>query len=156
FHSAFVLALAAAATVSTGSMARTQSKGVQNIEIITLSSNGGPGLVTGGDALVAVLVPPSVSLDQVEVRLNRTVITDVFRLDPITGLFTGLVTGLRLGQNSLGVRAGSLRARTDLINHPITGPLFAGPHELPFGCETESFTMPVIGGTLGPPLDEFC
>src|SRR5262249_46777932 len=85
FHWAFVLALAAAATVPTGSMARTQSKGVQNIEIITLSSIGGPGLVTGGDALVAVLVPPSVSLDQVEVRLNGRVITDVFRVDPITG-----------------------------------------------------------------------
>jgi len=155
-HPSLVIAFAAALTLPAWSGAANKSQGVQNIEIITLSSNGSPGLITGGDVLVALIVPPSVPLDQVQVRLNMRVITSAFRVDPITGQLTGLVTGLRLGPNTLGVRAGSLRARTDLINHPITGPLFAGPHELPFGCETDSFMMPVIGGALGPPLDEFC
>src|SRR5258708_15685915 len=97
------------------------SSGSRQIEIITLSTNGSPHLVTGGDVLVALVVPDSVPLDQVQVRLNGNEITSAFRVDPVTGQLTGLVTGLRLGNNNLGVRGGPLRSRFTLVNHPITG-----------------------------------
>src|SRR5699024_10818730 len=47
-------------------------------------------------------------------------------------------------------------ASVQVTNHPGEGPLFSGPHEKPFICQTDEFTLPVIGGTLGEPLDEHC
>jgi hypothetical protein len=41
-------------------------------------------------------------------------------------------------------------------NYPRQGPVFSGPHQQPFVCETAKFTIPVIGGTLGDPLDADC
>ena len=41
------------------------------------------------------------------------------------------------------------RDRLTVINHPITGPVFSGPHEQPFVCETET-------AGLGAPLDSDC
>ena len=41
------------------------------------------------------------------------------------------------------------------MNHPIAGPIFSGPHEQPFICETETFKTP-SGDTLGKPLDADC
>jgi hypothetical protein len=58
---------------------------------------------------------------------------------------TRLVTGLHEGRNRL--RIGN--ARLTVINHPITGPVFSGPHEQPFVCETEA-------AGLGAPLDADC
>jgi hypothetical protein len=58
---------------------------------------------------------------------------------------TRLVTGLHEGRNRL--RIGN--ARLTVINHPITGPIFSGPHEQPFVCETEA-------AGLGAPLDADC
>ncbi len=128
--------------------------GAPSIQIVPLSS--GAGVVTGGSVYIAILLPDSIPPDQVEVRLNGAVITDRFRVDPITGQLRGLVSGLNLGENHLGVRSPNARARISLINHPITGPLLAGPQEEPFGCETDSFMIPVIASTLGPPLDDAC
>ena len=102
------------------------------LRIDTLSTR--PDMVTGGDVLVRV------SRDAV-VRLNGRVVHLKGR--------TGLVTGLRLGANELTARAGDDAARLTVRNHPITGPVFSGPHEHPFVCETEA-------AGLGPPLDEDC
>ena len=146
----------ALAAVLAGPAISFAASGSSQIEIITLSTYGSPHLVTGGDVLVALIVPDSVRLDQVEVRLNGSEITRAFRVDPTTGQLTGLVTGLRLGNNNLGVRGGKLRSRMTLVNHPISGPLFNVPRQQPFICETESFQLPVTGGTLGPPLDADC
>lgn len=132
----------------------TSLAGSQVIQIVPISSDA--TLVTGGSVYIAILLPDSISPDEIEVRLNGTVITDMFGVDPTTGQVRGLVTGLALGENHLGVRAPTIAARIDLINHPITGPLLAGPPEEPFGCETDSFMIPVINTTLGPPLDKAC
>lgn len=48
----------------------------------------------------------------------------------------GLVEGLRIGENLLELRepeSGILQSLT-LTNHPITGPMFAGPKQEPFVC----------------------
>ncbi len=128
--------------------------GTDEIQIVPLSSRG--EVVTGGDAFVAILLPASIHPEDVEVRLNGNVVTSDFRVDPITGQFRGVVSGLELGDNTLEARAEESSASIRLVNHPITGPLLAGPQEEPFGCETETFRIPVIDETLGPPLDKAC
>ena len=122
------------------------------LRIGTLSTR--PDTVTGGDALVRVHVPRDVSPDEVVVRLDGRDVTGAFRARGSS--LTGLVTGLADGRNRLTAHAGRHEARLVLRNHPVTGPVFSGPQEQPFVCETESFELPVIGGNLGPPLDADC
>jgi Tannase-like family of unknown function (DUF6351) len=102
-----------------------------------------PRFVTGGDVLVAIEVPRSVSLGRVEVELNGDDVTDAFSLsadDPRR--LVGLVDGLRLGRNELIASEdrspGRDREFGDLTlrNHPISGPLFSGPYQTPFICRT--------------------
>lgn len=125
------------------------------LEIGTLS--GRPDTVTGGDSLVRIDVPRHVPLRHVTVRLNGEDVSDAFVADRIEGTLTGLVDGLRLGPNTLVATApGRHRDELDLVNHPQEGPVFSGPHQQPYLCETAQFTVPVIGGTLGEPLDENC
>jgi hypothetical protein len=148
-RSVLVLSIATALAAPAFSLA-----GGKSIQIVPLSSGG--LVVTGGNAYVAILLPDSIAHDQVEVRLNGSVITEVFRDEPLTGQLRGLVSGLQLGENRLDVRGPDTTAQLTLVNHPITGPLLAGPQEQPFGCETDTFMIPVIGATLGPPLDDAC
>ena len=71
---------------------------------------------------------------------------------------TGLVSGLKAGPNTISVAADDGRnggARLTVVNHPIAGPVFSGPHEQPFICETENFKLR-SGDTLGKPLDANC
>ncbi|NIK57706.1 DUF6351 family protein [Kribbella shirazensis] len=122
----------------------------REVKLEVLSSRA--GTVTGGDALVHVAVPDVD--DRVRVTLNGDDVSSVFTPDG-TGL-TGLVRGLRLGPNVLRAEADGQRTTLELHNHPRQGPVFSGPHEQPFVCETAKFTIPVIGGTLGDPLDKDC
>jgi hypothetical protein len=146
------IALASVLSVSGFTLAAADS---QQIQILTLS-NLNPNLVSGGDVLVALVVPEPNPLDQVRVRLNGSDVTSAFRVNPATGLLTGLVTGLRPGNNHLRARAGQLVSRITIVNHAITGPLFYAPSQQPFVCQTQDFQLPVTGGTLGMPLDTDC
>lgn len=100
--------------------------------------------VTGGDALVEVVAPGPVTLNGLDV-------TAAFQANS-TGARVGLVTGLREGRNTLAVpRGGTL----EVVNHPASGPVFSGPHQTPFVCETQSFKLP-DGATLGPSREPDC
>ena len=116
-------------------------------QITSLSTR--PDMVTGGDVLVRIDVPESVALEKAAVKLNGRDITGSFRAEGHA--LIGLVQGLRPGANTL--EAGT--ARLTVTNHPITGPVFSGPQEKPFVCETEKFKLP-DGATLGPALDANC
>jgi hypothetical protein len=124
-------------------------------EIRTLSTQ--PELVSGCDALVQINLPSSVELTDVRVTLNGRDVTAVFRQGPVPGSFIGLVDGLALGRNIIAIirtgRGSAHVARLELVNHPITGPIFYRPHQMPFVCETATFVLPIIGATLGPPID---
>src|SRR6267154_503294 len=64
----------------------------------------------------------------------------------------GFITGLRSGPNvlSAGQRStGQILAKILVFNYPRSGPIFSGPHQTPFVCETD------FQG-LGPPLDPDC
>src|SRR2546422_6547778 len=70
-----------------------------DFRISTLSTR--PELVSGGDVLVRVEVPRKVLLQSVRVELNGRNISGAFRADATGRSLTGLVTGLKLGKNSL-------------------------------------------------------
>jgi len=126
------------------------------LQITTLSTK--PELVSGGDVLVRIDVPSHVNPQRVRVELNNRDVSSDFRPDAAAHSLTGLVTGLRLGKNTLqasNANAGRAEQLT-ITNHLITGPIFSGPQQQPFVCETQTFPMPVIGGTLGPALDANC
>ncbi len=130
----------------------------QKFHITVLSSR--PEMVSGGDALVEIAVPPDAALDQTIIRLNGQVVSPMFHYDAAEHALRGLLTGLKKGENTLTVfpnNEGRGRAADELRlkNYPITGPIFSGPQEQPFLCETQNFKLP-DGSSLGPPMDTNC
>ena len=123
-------------------------------ELTVLSSR--PDMVSGGDALLAVSLPSGASAADVRVTVNGADATPAFRPDPAGQRLLGLVNRLQLGSNTVTATLGDGPATTaTLVNHPGEGPVFSGPHEEPFVCETEAFELP-SGAKLGAPLDEHC
>jgi hypothetical protein len=79
----------------------------------------------------------------VSVELNGVDVTTAFA--PATGdhALIGLVEGFVLGENTIKARVTgpvTPRPADELIvtNHPITGPIFSGPHQLHFVCTPRS------------------
>lgn len=146
----------AAALVTATAVAPTAQAPNGAFQITSVSSR--PDYVSGGDALVRIAVPPGVSLDQPRVTLNGDDVTRGFRREEGVRALSGVVSGLRAGSNTLEVSAPGASAgaaRLTLMNHPITGPVFSGPHEQPFVCQTDAFVLQ-SGARLGAPLDEHC
>jgi hypothetical protein len=104
-----------------------------------------PDQVTGGDARLHIQVPTGVPLNQVQVLVNGEDQSDHFSMLPGTHALTGVVDGLELGKNKVKVamdphsrfsrRPHPVNLR--LVNYPITGPVFSGPHQHPFICSVQ-------------------
>jgi len=109
-------------------------------------------------------------LGSVRVELNGANVTGAFKATA-PGTLTGLVSGLRNGENELSVDGdgkGHGRADADitLTNYPVQGPMISGPQEFPFVCTTTNFDVirgaqvptggTPIGPVLGAPLDANC
>ena len=127
--------------------------------------SGRPDAVTGGDALVRVTVKRrNVAPGQVRIKLNGADVTSAFVANAMTRTLTGVVSGMKVGENLLevidprGNVRGKGRADADirLTNYPIEGPVFSGPHQQPFICATQSFNLPAGLGNLGPTSDPNC
>lgn len=150
-----ILMFALAVILSAPYAMRTSA--ADSLQVSVLS--GRPDMITGGDALVRIQASQGDALDKVTVEVNGKNVTSVLHRDSAAHTLTGLVSGLKVGENSLKVSsatAGSTPAATvTLKNYPITGPVFSGPHEQPFLCQTEEFKLP-DGKTLGAPLDANC
>ena len=112
-------------------------------------------MVTGGDALLLVDLREHDS-EQVSVTVNGSDVAAMFR-ETHDGQFVGLVTGLEYGVNDVVVAVDSdtVSQALRLVNHSAAGPVFSGPHEQPFICETETFEL-VSGETLDDSLDQDC
>jgi hypothetical protein len=110
-----------------------------NFEVSTLSNRA--DLISGGDALVQVLVPNTVPLHQVTLFLNGRDVTAAFRTDTAARSMRGVLTGLVQGQNefladSNGRGKGRPRASLTITNHPIGGPVLLATQTTPWICAT--------------------
>ena len=119
----------------------------QGLEVRVLSSRA--DMVSGGNALIEITLGDSALSDRVSATLNSQTVTNAFRQGRTPRSLIGRVEGMAPGKNTLEVRADKLRARVELINHPSAGPVFAGPKQTPFVCQTEA-------SGLGAPLDSDC
>jgi len=92
-------------------------------------------LVSGGEALVQVFLPPGARTAQTRLDVNGRDVTREFALLS-SGKFEGLVTGLANGSNVLTARLpDGYGAHLTITNHPIAGPILSGPQLKPWGCE---------------------
>lgn len=128
---AFAVAAAAAACAVVASPAQAASSVP---EIVVLS--GRADTVTGGDALVEVRLAPGARLATLTAD-GRDVTAALARRG--TTRPAGLVGGLRVGETRLvATTTAGARAALDVINHPSTGPVLAGPQVQPWLCDTAS------------------
>src|SRR3954447_19808124 len=106
-----------------------------SIAIKTLSNRA--DLISGGDALVELVLSNPRSLAALRVELNGHDVKSAFARRS-SGRVLGVVTGLVNGENALVARAGNSKKATRLTitNHPIGGPVIAGQQQLPFICAT--------------------
>jgi hypothetical protein len=116
-------------------------------QIVVLSNRA--DLVSGGDALVLVVLPARVDPSSVRVSLNGSDVTRAFAVRP-NGRYEGLVTGLTVGDNDLmaTMRLGPT-VHLAITNHPSGGPIFAGPQVQPWICRNTMFGF-------GVPVDAQC
>ncbi|HEX6248792.1 MAG TPA: DUF6351 family protein [Nocardioidaceae bacterium] len=132
-------AVAVAASLTTVVVGQPVASADPAYRIHVLSSS--PDLVTGGDARIAVDLPPGVR-DKAVVRLNGADVTEQLRPRAGGGL-EGVVDGMVIGDNELSIHptdrssGAPAAARTTLTNFPEEGPVFSGPQQYPFVCKTE-------------------
>lgn len=121
------------------------------LALTTLSTRA--DMVSGGDALVEIALPDGIDAAEVQVKRNGEDVTSAFSAQANGRALRGLVTGFVVGDNSLTARAGKDEDKANghlkVTNHPITGPVFSGPHLKPFECRS-------IESNLGAPLDADC
>ena len=133
----------------------TTSEGLR-IQPEVLSSRA--DMVSGGDVLIRIPVPSDIDPDDLRIYLGTTDVTERFAAGRAgtEGRLIGRLKGLQLGAVSLAVHyRGKQVGSVGMVNHPISGPVFSGPHESPYVCQTTSFTLPG-GAFLGEPLDANC
>lgn len=129
--------------------------GSNGLAIKVLSSRN--DVISGGDALIEVSSQQPDAGTAV-IRLNGVDVSKTFKSHGDAKRVSGLVTGLKNGDNLLEVspRNSATKASLTLTNWPISGPIISGPHEKPFVCMTNEFKLPVTGDTLGAARDADC
>jgi hypothetical protein len=117
----------------------------QAIEVNVISSR--PDMVSGGGVLVEL---SATSRNKWVAQLNGHDVTSSFHRKEDSDRFIAVLTGLGNGGNLLEIRInGTVEAKLEIVNHPLTGPIFSGPHQQPFICQTET-------NGLGLALDADC
>jgi Tannase-like family of unknown function (DUF6351) len=145
--SAFAFVTAVVLGLGCGVAGAKPDKDSRDLQIRTLSNRA--DLISGGDALVEIVLPPGVAANGVQVVLNERDITYQFAIRA-DGRFLGLVDGLKIGKNKLTAKAkGTAVVKLTITNYPIGGPIFSGSQVQPWICETET-------SGLGPSLDPQC
>ncbi|MEO5735085.1 MAG: DUF6351 family protein [Rubrivivax sp.] len=119
------------------------------LSVNVLSSR--PDTVTGNSALIEIPVPTGLTAAEIKLTANGTDVTALLAASADGRRLRGLVTGLALGDNKLVADAAGNKGHGEISvkNHPRTGPVFSGPHKMPFECRTEQ-------SGLGAPLDADC
>ena len=91
-------------------------------------------LISGGDALVEVLLPAGVSASGLRMALDGRDVTSAFAVRA-NGRYMGLLTGLAERANVLSARLpDGAGASLVITNHPNGGPVFSGAQVQPWPC----------------------
>jgi hypothetical protein len=131
---------------------RGETTTTTGLEVRAISTR--PEYVSGGDVLIEVRESGSAggerggSADAPVVAVAGTERPGVLTATT-DGAWRGVVDELPDGDTSISARSGDRTGTLTVTNHPITGPLFSGPHQTPFACTTERFG-------LGAPTDANC
>ena len=136
-----LVALFAAATMA---LAAAPAAHAADVKIEVLSSK--PNQVSGGDALISVTAKQHSAPHALRVWRNGLEVTNAFSEQD--GALVGLVDRLRPRKNEItvtGATKTNVLARRKLTNYPNIGPIFSGPHQEFFVCNT-------IQAGLGEPL----
>ena len=141
-----------------------------NVTINVLSNRA--DLISGGDALVQIVVPSGVDPASVRVDVDGRDVTSAFAVRS-DGRFLGRVASLTVGPNVLTAKLNKLHgARVTITNHLQGGPVFSGLQIQPWTCfagafdaqcnrqvQYEFFYQPTAGGGFqsydpeNPPAD---
>ena len=95
-----------------------------------------PYLLSAGDALVEVTASTSDS-DAIELLLNEIPLQTRLvktRSEANLHVYRARIDGMVNGTNTLLARAGNAAAELPLVNYPVSGPVFSGPHLEPYFC----------------------
>lgn len=123
-----------APTVANGAGGSAGTSGPISGDAIHVLSNRAD-LISGGDALVEVVLPANVAASTVRMTLNGKDVTPEFALRD-NGRYMGLLTGMAVGRNVLTARIpGGAESSYAIINHPQGGPVFSGPQIQPWKCQ---------------------
>ncbi|MCB1672245.1 MAG: DUF6351 family protein [Gammaproteobacteria bacterium] len=109
-------------------------QGPAHVSLAVLSNK--PYLLSGGNALLEVTASTADG-DDITLLVNgiaRNVDLAAVGQDGELTLFRGLITGLNEGNNSVTARLGDAAAELPVVNYPISGPIFSGPHQQPYFC----------------------
>jgi hypothetical protein len=122
--------IAALALVSTAEP--TASSAAPAIEVLS----NRPDLISGGDVLIEVVLPPGTPPSTVVLLDDGTPAQSEVGLDP-AGRYLARVTGLALGANVLSaLLPDGTRDSATVENHPNGGPVFSGPQIQPWTCQS--------------------
>ncbi|TMB28288.1 MAG: hypothetical protein E6J62_17900 [Deltaproteobacteria bacterium] len=125
---------AARAPDAPGDAAKDDAGDEAKIQIKTISNRA--DLISGGDALVEIALSKAKLASSLRVQLNGRDVSSAFAVRG-NGRILGLVSGLVNGNNVLVASTSKSHAASLAItNHPIGGPVIAGPQTAPFVCAT--------------------
>ncbi|MEP6812881.1 MAG: DUF6351 family protein, partial [Actinomycetota bacterium] len=110
-------------------------------------------LISGGDALVQVVLPGRVDPSTVRVSIDGRDVTSAFAVRA-NGSYEGVVTGLANGPNDLmATMRNGPTVHLTVTNHPSGGPVFAGAQVQPWICKTVAgFPRPTNAQCDGAPI----
>lgn len=97
-------------------------------------------LISGGDALVEVLLPAGADASTLRMSLNGQDVSSQFAARP-NGRVMAQLTGLALGDNTLTARLGGATGSYALVNHANGGPIFGGPQPSPWRCSNAATAL---------------
>lgn len=130
-----LLTLIALAALAAPAAARARHRGRPAAPTAITVLSGRPDLVVGEQALLQVSVPRTENPRRARITVGHRAVTRAFALRPGRTLL-GLVSGLHRGRNLVTVRfRDGSGARITLTDHPVGGPLFAGPQVQPWTCQ---------------------
>lgn len=141
----FKFIAAAVLIVLAGMNALHAASAGRQVEVRIVSSR--PDTVSGDDVLVEAIAPKD---HQWSVQLDGRDVTRSFHLAEGSGNLLALLTGMNPGKHTLAMLAdGTVKTSLEIVDYPLAGPIFSGPHQEPFICQT-------VENGLGPALDADC